>query len=143
MNERKFIGTWKLKSFEVKRADGSFVYPSGKNPLGYIMYNTDGYMSVFIVDENRGKFNVDVVPTKDFYKTIDDSKKALAFESFFSYCGHYEVKNDALIVHHLELCSIPDWVGTAQERIYKFSANILTLSQVTPSATAMLVWERV
>jgi hypothetical protein len=40
----KFIGTWKLVSFEMRSADG-VTYPFGNDPVGYLMYNDEGYMS--------------------------------------------------------------------------------------------------
>lgn len=143
MNKEKFIGTWKLKSFAARLSDGSIVYPNGKNLIGYIMYSEDGYVSVLIMEKDREKFNEKFSPSREFWKTVANQKKSAAFETFFSYCGHYEIKNDEIIIHRLEACSIPDWVGTSQERIYKFSANTLTLSQITQHATATLVWEHV
>lgn len=125
MNNEKFIGTWKLKSFEIKKRNKETIYPYGTNPIGYIIYSKDGYMSVLITDQHREKF------------------KAEAFATLLAYCGKYEVKNGEIIIHHLEACSIPDWVGTSQERKYKFAENALTLSAITADSTATLVWERV
>jgi len=144
MNEKKFIGTWKLKSFETKLSNGGIVlYPNGKNPIGYIMYSEDGYMSVLITDKDRRNFDGNASPSKDFWKTVDDYKKAEAYETLLSYCGKYEVKNENLIVHHIKASSLPNWVGTSQERIYKFSANTLTLSATTANSEAVLVWEHI
>ncbi len=143
MNKEKFIGIWTLKSFETRFSDGSIEYPMGKNLIGYIMYHPNDYMSVVIMNKDRANFNEKFNPIKDFCKTINSQKKSDAFDTYFSYCGPYEIKNDQLIVHHLDACSIPDWVGISQDRTYKFSANTLTLSNVSTNATALLVWERI
>lgn len=140
--KEKFIGTWKLVSYEVKDPDGKIEYPNGK-PLGYIMYNQDGYMSVVIMDENRKKFNKEVLPFPEFWQTISSDKKAEAFETYFSYCGLFEVKDDKFVVHHLEASLIPDWIGTDQIRQYKFDGDVLTLSTSLNDKIATLVWKRV
>jgi len=142
MNEKKFIGTWKLKSFEAELPDGRVLYPHGKNPDGYIMYSEDGYMLVLITDQDRKSFAGEAIPSKHFWKTVNDHKKAEAYETLLSYCGKYKVKNEDVVEHFIEVSSFPNWVGTTQERTYKFSENLLTLSQVTPWAIATLVWEK-
>jgi hypothetical protein len=70
-----------------------------------------------------------------------------AWMGFFSYAGRYE--HDAVgkrVIHHVEICSFPNWVGTRQERLYDFDGDLLVLS--TPpislggeSAVSTLLWE--
>ena len=55
MSER-FIGTWKLVSYENRSGD-QVTYPLGKNPVGYIMYNDEGYMAVALMASNRKRFS--------------------------------------------------------------------------------------
>ena len=136
-----FIGTWRLVSFELRREDGRVVYPFGKDAVGYIMYNKDGYMSVAFMASNRPKF-----ASGDILRgTIDE--KASAAETYVSYCGRYEVKGDK-IIHHIEVSFYPNWIGVKQERFYKFKGDQLTLSTPTMlidgvQQSAHLVWERV
>lgn len=137
----KFIGTWKLLSYEIKFSDGHIEYPFGKDAIGYIMYTKDNHMSVSFMRSNREKFNEKSVPLN--WDAISDEKKIAAIETFFAYSGEYEVKSEDLLIHKLEVASIPDWVGTIQKRNYKFSDNKLTLSATFPQITATLVWERV
>lgn len=137
----KFIGTWKLLSYEIKYVDGKIEYPFGKDPIGYIMYAKDGYMSVTMMKPDRENFGEKSIPLN--WDAIPDKKKIAASESFFAYTAQYEIKNDHLIVHKLKTSSIPDWLGTNQERNYKFSDNKLILSATFPEITATLVWDRV
>ena len=58
----KFIGTWKLVSFEL-RSDDQVTYPFGKDMVGLLMYNDEGYMSAAIMASKRRKFS-----TMDFTK---------------------------------------------------------------------------
>lgn len=83
MNKEKFVGTWKLRSFEVKLPDGSVEYPYGKSPVGYLVYSLDGYMSAVIMDKDRENFNsVIKAPIKKWWRTIESQKKS-ALETFF------------------------------------------------------------
>ena len=66
-----------------------------------------------------------------------------------SYSGPYEVLPDQdTVIHHIEVCSYPNWIGNAQVRFAKLQRDVLTLS-AKPMAlqgverTAELVWERV
>jgi hypothetical protein len=52
------------------------------------------------------------------------------------------------VIHHIEVCSYPNWIGNAQVRFAKregdllvFSTKPMTFQGVTRSAE--LVWERV
>ena len=141
MNKNKFIGTWKLISFEIRMPNGSKEYPYGKHPVGTIMYQSDGYMSALIMDSNRKKLDIDISIKKDHWKKVDQQMKAAAFETFISYAGPFEVIDEQKIIHYLSVCSIPDWVGTRQERQYLFSDNTLTLSTKNKDTTAILIWE--
>jgi Lipocalin-like domain len=54
MTSNPLVGTWRLISWETRSVDGQKIsYPLGKDAVGYIMYNEDGYMSVAIMRPNR------------------------------------------------------------------------------------------
>ncbi|MHC4560690.1 MAG: lipocalin-like domain-containing protein [Planctomycetota bacterium] len=141
MNQDLFAGTWKLISFELRSSDGQVTYPFGEEPVGYIIYNQDGFMSVAFMASERKEF-----ASNDPQKgTVEE--KGSAMDTFFSYCGRYEVQCDK-IVHHIEVSLFPNWMGMKQERLYRFEGGRLTLS--TPpfqvggaEQTAHLIWERV
>ncbi len=59
MTSNPLIGTWRLISWETRSVDGQKItYPLGKDAVGYIMYNADGYMFVAISRPSREKFSV-------------------------------------------------------------------------------------
>jgi lipocalin-like protein len=142
MTSNPLIGTWELVSWENRSvADGELSYPLGKDALGYIFYNQDGYMFVAIMGPNRLKFAADdlLSGTKE--------EEAQAEETYVSYCGRYEFKGET-VVHYVELSLFPNWVGGKQERLVDLRGNRLTLS--TPpillggiQQSAHLIWERV
>lgn len=61
-------------------------YPYGKDAIGYLMYSQDGYMSVVIMTANRPRF-----AAEDILKR-SAQEKAAVYETYFSYCGKYEIQ---------------------------------------------------
>jgi hypothetical protein len=119
MSER-FVGTWKLVSYENRSGD-QVTYPLGKDPVGYILYNRDGYMAVAIMASKRRRFSSSdpmSVPTEEM---------VAAASAYISYCGKYEVTEDK-VIHLVEVSLIPNWAGEKLERFYKFEEDKLMLS---------------
>ena len=141
MTSNPLIGTWRLISWETRSADGQISYPLGKDAVGYIMYNEDGYMFVAIMRPNRVKFFAG-----DLLRGTTE-EKARATDTYVSYCGKYEFQGET-VIHHVELSLFPNWVGIDQERLVELTGNRLTLS-TRPillggvQQTAHLIWERV
>ena len=138
MSER-FIGTWNLVSYENRSGD-QVTYPLGKNPVGYIMYNDEGYMAVALMASNRRRFSsIDIMGG-----TTEEI--VAAYGTYLSYCGKYGVTEDR-VIHHVQVSSYPNWIGEDQVRFYKFEGNKLILS--TPlmilggkQQSGYLMWER-
>jgi hypothetical protein len=135
----KFVGTWKLVSFEYRSGD-QVTYPFGKNPVGYIMYNDEGYMSVALMASNRRRFS-----STDLIGGTTEELVAAA-STYISYCGKYEVTEDK-VVHLIEVSFYPNWIGEKQVQFYKFEEDKLILS--TPPAiiggkqqSGCLIWKR-
>jgi lipocalin-like protein len=140
MAESRFVGTWRLESLSLTEEDGTISYPMGEDPVGYIIYSGDGFMSVGFMRVGRAGF-----ASGDSGQATDEEKIAAA-ESHMAYCGRYEVLEDR-VVHHIEVSSFPNWAGTSQERFFCFEGNRLILT--TPpdrvygkTQTARVVWHR-
>jgi hypothetical protein len=74
------------------------------------------------------------------------AERAEAFATFFAYAGRYTFAGDR-VIHHVEVSSLQNWVGTDQIRYARLQGNRLTL--ITPlvldggeQVVAELVWER-
>ena len=140
MSKQLLVGSWKLVSFESRDVNGSISYPWGKDTVGYLMYNADGYMSVTIMSPNRPKFS------SGDLKGGTTEEKVAAADTYVSYCGTYEVKQDT-VIHHIELSFFPNWIGVDQKRMLSIDGNQLSLS-TPPIAVAgveqthHLIWER-
>ena len=135
------IGTWRLISWETRSIDGEISYPLGKDAVGYIMYNEDGYMFVAITRPNRAKF-----AAGDLLRGTTE-EKVQAAGTYVSYCGQYEFRGDT-VVHHVELSLFPNWVSSDQERLVELRGNRLRLSTRPVllggvQQTAHLIWERI
>jgi hypothetical protein len=133
----QFIGAWRLVSCERKSPAGEVMYPYGMDPVGRIVYDVAGRMSVHIMRRDRPKFGSD-----DRRKGTPEEIKA-AFEGFIGYYGTYDVdEKDGIVVHHVEVCSFPNWVGTDQKRLFRFEGLQLVLLTGAAPTDTRLVWER-
>ena len=138
--DERFIGIWKLVSFEYQSED-KVTYPFGKDPVGYIMYNGDGYMAVALMSSNRKRFS----STDLMGGTAEEIVAAAG--TYLSYCGKYEVTDDK-VTHVIEVSFYPNWIGEKQVRFYKFEDDKLILSTPPMSVAGKqlsghLVWKRV
>jgi len=129
--------SWETRSVDRQKIS----YPLGKDAVGYIMYNEDGYMFVAIMRPNRVRF-----AAGDLLGGSAE-EKAQAANTYVSYCGRYEFNGDT-VIHHVDLSLFPNWVGVEQERLVELRGDRLTLS-TRPillggvQRTAHLIWERV
>lgn len=141
--KQRFFGTWKLVSWKIKRANGDLTdSPLGPNPLGCIMYDPGGQVSVALMRRDRANFASSHLTDA----TPEEIKSG--FEGYIGYCGSYEVnEQERFVIHRLQLSSFPNWVGTEQKRYFEFAGDRLTLR--TPPLTVLgepqvhsLVWQR-
>ena len=110
-----FIGAWRLVSFEFSK-DGQVSYPFGKDAVGYLMYSQDGYVAITVMSANRPNFASGDITGGSL------EEKIAALDTYFSYCGRYEVRGDR-VIHHLEVSLFPNWIGMDHERIFEFEDN--------------------
>jgi hypothetical protein len=140
MGDGNIVGTWSLISWELRDGDGRVSYPMGKNPVGRLMYSSDGHVSVLITGHGRHK----VIPG-DAALGVPDARITVARRSL-SYAGSYERCGEK-ITHRVELSTFPGWVGTNQERFISWQGDCLVLTALPTSVggkeqSAVLVWER-
>ena len=141
MTSNPLIGTWRLISWENRDEGGHISYPLGKDALGYIIYDADGYMFVAIMSPGRTKF-----AAGDLLGGTTE-EKARAAGTYVSYCGRYEFRGET-VIHHVELSLFPNWVGVEQERLVEVRGDLMTLSTRPMlfggmQRSAHLIWERV
>jgi hypothetical protein len=115
------VGTWRLVSWLNRAEDGLVSHPMGDDAVGYLTYTDDGHMAVTICRANRPPF-----AGGDLLQATTPERSA-AFETYLSYCGRYEWRGES-VVHLVELCTFPNWIGTEQVRFAKLSGDRLVLT---------------
>ena len=142
----KFAGVWKLVRCESKEKITAEVrYPFGTNPVGRITYDTAGRMSALLM--RPGRRAVGGSPARGSAAVIreatpDDMREILT--GFIAYFGTFDINEPSrTVIHHVEACLIPSWVGTDLRRTYEFSGdNQLILTAALDEHTTRLVWQR-
>jgi hypothetical protein len=138
----RFIGTWKLISFEYRHKDGEVFCPLGANAVGWLTYGADGRMAVQIMKPDRPRFT-----TSDFLGGTPEEKLS-AYEGYIAYLGTYTVNEAAgYVVHHVEGSLFPNWIGTEQKRSFTLNGSRLVLESAPFMARGRetvghLIWER-
>ncbi|MFL5294998.1 MAG: lipocalin-like domain-containing protein [Phenylobacterium sp.] len=134
------LGTWRLSSAVATTASGERdAHPYGAHPSGLLSYMPDGRMTAMIAYDGRPSLSGDRV-------SAPGAERAAAFATFFAYAGRYEVRGDR-VTHHVEIASVPNWVGTDLVRVMALQGDRLTLSTPPLSVggrtqSTELVWER-
>mgnify|MGYP000882300501 CR=1 FL=1 len=130
-----FVGTWQLVSQTMISADGETVDARGANPVGVLMYQPDGWMSVQLMRrERRSGLSLNSLST--------------AMSEYLGYFGTFVVDENAQTVTHFVIgSSFPDYVNTQQLRHYQFEDDgatlILTAEATLPGQNRRtLIWRR-
>lgn len=138
----QFAGSWRLVSAEGHSSDGSITYDWGQEPLGRVMFDTAGHLSLHLVDPDRPNFE-----SGDFLRpTVEELSKA--FNGYFGYFGSYEVDTEKqTVIFHIKGAAYPNYIGSDQFRYYEITGDTLVLR--TPPERAggedivyYVTWER-
>jgi hypothetical protein len=135
----RLLGTWRLVSVEARGGDGAITLPYGREPVGYLTYTAEGRMAVSIMRAPASR-----VKSGDLF--LGAAEALGAGHAYIGYSGTVTVEGDT-VVHTLDTCSYPNWVGTAQRRRFLLEGDRLTLT--TPpierggtGAVATVIWVR-
>ncbi len=139
------VGTWKLVAIEERNAQGELVTPLdyGADPIGLLIYDATGHMSVHAMRRGRPK-----LPSDDVHLAPAELAKA-AFTGYGAYFGTYTVDERAgIVVHHVQGSLIPNWEGGDQRRRFTLAGDQLVLEPPEIQArgekrTRRLTWQRV
>lgn len=141
----RLVGTWKLVAIEEYDAAGKRVTPLdyGNEPVGLLIYDATGHMSVHAMRRDRA-----MLPSDDVHVAPAEQAKE-AYVSYGAYFGRYTVDESAgLVIHHVEGSLIPNWKGSQQRRHFTLVGDRLTLEPPAIQAggnqrTRKLTWQRV
>lgn len=137
MSMHPVIGTWSLRSFELRFPDGSVTHPYGEKVNGLLMYDDTGHMSAAFGSAERSGSQADLA----------EVESGAHYDAFMAYCGRYQAEDDRL-THYVLSSSLEAWTGSEQVRVYRIEGEQLMLEtlplQVAGDAPrGVLVWDRV
>ena len=140
----ELVGVWRLVSYTTTDPDtGEVFYPFGRNASGYIIYTAGGRMAALLQAEGRKRFSA------GNRINAPAEERAEAFTTSSAYTGTYTYSVDR-VVHHVEVATNPDWIGSDQLRFPKVEGKRLTITTpLLPTRPdgklrgSVLVWERV
>lgn len=134
------VGTWRLRSFEVRDEQGRISHPFGRDAVGFITYTSDGHMAVQL-----GRARRPDVAAGDWAAARPEEVYAAAAD-YIAYCGTYQVHEDE-VVHRITTSLMPNWIGAELTRLVSLDGDTVTLA--TPPTSfggrqqrATLVWHR-
>ena len=121
---QKLLGSWSLTDCKSYTDANEVEYTFGENPQGYLLYLPDGHFSVCLMNAKRTSL---MGNDKDGW-TAEDMENMN--KEFFAYFGRYEFDGEK-VLHHIEMCTRPDWVGTTKTRFVEFKDNVIQWSRVS------------
>ena len=137
----QLLGVWKLVSYLRKSANGRVDAPYGDQPVGRLTYDSAGRMSAQLM--RPGRKSRQPVGVSFITGTASEAELREATGGFIAYFGTFDVDEaSTTVIHHVEACLVPSWVGHDLRRKYRLQGNRLLLSAVTPAYTVDLIWER-
>lgn len=141
---RQLVGTWKLIAIDERDASGARVVPLdyGSDPIGLLMYDAGGHMSVHAMRRGRPRLAFD-----DVHSATPDQARA-AFVGYGAYFGTFDVdEKSGIVTHRVQGALNPNWEGSDQRRRFTVSGDKLTLEPLDFQAagakrTRRLTWQR-
>ena len=138
----RLVGSWRLISNEGHSADGTVTLDHGPEPLGRLILDDAGRMSVHLVNPSRRSFS-----SGDALRPTPEELKE-AWDGYFGYFGTYSVEESAgVLIFHVDGAAYPNYIGTDQRRFFVLDGNRLTLRTPPERAggadiTYVITWER-
>jgi hypothetical protein len=137
----KIVGTWKLVSIYFLFDDGTHKDMYGDSPIGILMYDNSGYMNAQLGSNHRQD------TFKDPNAMVDPLLKSRIFDSYMAYYGTYYEEVPGKVIHVVEGCTNPTWIGEKEIRFVDVKGD--TLKIWTPKtvydgkkAVIEVIWQR-
>ena len=138
---QQLTGHWRLVSFTEQQPDGAWTDALGPGAKGCISYWPSGHMQVLIGALDRPRFRGE-------WSGIADRDKAACLDRMVAYSGRFTVGEDR-VLHHVDVCWIPNWEGRDLVRLASFPApgRLLLATEAAsdgrPRPMQEVLWERV
>lgn len=118
----RVVGTWRLTTFEDRSDEGAVKHPYGERPMGLLIYDATGHMSIQIMKMPHPK-----VASGDEEK-ITPAEKIALFDAYTAYWGKYRVDTARGVVIHRAEGDLSDvYIGEDEERPFELTGDRLTI----------------
>ena len=141
MSASRFLGIWRLVSYTRRQANGTVDHPYTEQPIGRLTYDPAGRMSAQLMRPGRRS----TLPSGVSFALANASDVELreAASGFIAYYGRFDVDEAAeMVIHHVDACLVPSWVGTDLRRQYRFNGDRLFLRAEAAGQVVDLEWQR-
>jgi len=121
MLKQELVGTWEVVSV-VNDNNGKKSEPYGSHPMGYLMFDPNGHVSLQLMRSDIPK-----VASNNKNTGTDAENKAVVQGTLANY-GTYKIdeKNHKALVHYIG-STYPNWNGTDQERAITITGDQMSL----------------
>jgi hypothetical protein len=110
--EQRLAGNWELVRYHRYRNGAFDKETMGANPSGRIIYSSAGYMSAFLLSAGWAR----------------GEKLEHNWADFLSYSARWEMQDDATVLHHVDMSSAVEFIGTRFVRFLSWNEDgLLTL----------------
>ena len=132
----KLVGSWRLVSWVARQPDGTVKHTMGADPIGFLIYDGFGNMSVQIMDSFRPGFERGYAGT-----TLEELKSI--HDGYLAYFGTYVIdEKQHAVVHRIKAITNPNYYGADLVRYYELSGDRLVLS-LDKDKLNSLTWARI
>lgn len=132
----KLVGSWRLVSWVARQSDGTVKHAMGADPIGLLIYDSFGNMSVQIMDSFRPGFERGYAGT-----TLEELKSI--HDGYLAYFGTYVIdEKQHAVVHRIKAITNPNYYGADLVRYYELSGDRLVLS-LDKDKLNSLTWARI
>ena len=131
--------SWSLVEYQSESKNGDVLYPLGEDALGTIIFTEAGHTSVQIMAKDRSQ-----PPGEDKLKKYNTKvEKEMRRLGYHAYTGPFTIdEEENILMTHVQMSLIPDYVGSKQARKATLKGNILKLSNIQ-HPERRLVWKRI
>jgi hypothetical protein len=140
--QNPFVGVWSLDRFTERSNSSEESNPLGIDPVGFLIYTADGYVSAQLMRSNRDPLKTDP------WEAGASAEGADLTKGYIAYCGRYEVNEEKSGIIHLPLVALlPNLINHEQHRTFKFEDDTLTLVTMRRRSNgsvvdSTLIWRR-
>lgn len=131
------VGTWRLVRYEVTPHGDQEGRKIWADTNGLLIYGADGTLSVHLSNRERTNF----AAARRWDGTTEE--KAQAFDDYLAYAGTFRWEDDR-VIHVIEHCIFPNWIGGEQLRYADLDGDVLTLTNhvAREDSSVSLIWKR-